>query len=531
MLNSVGLRDSPIRLSSDQLTSFTALRLIAMRSCSAYVDIYVSIVVALLTILRLYAILRALTYYRKLRHLTDQRSHRDESSSGRLNNIPKQIWTSFYNQQAPSVPGGGALFAAAQHQMISQSPRLNNSMTDQNHKLPNGNHHFSLEPQPQYQERQQPDYRTASMLKQQPIVLQHKNALRKARQLTPSLYIMPSQNGRHSNTLTGKTSTSVSPLKPLRTKAHNTYSQKTVFNSMASGRSKQQPDVLLVNAQRLAGNQSREDFLRHFEVRDDEGNETSNTNELGQQSDNLQNIYTFASPPSEPNSSSPIELISKSSPPPQQQQQPQTQTRTNKLAYNTIKSNGTTYALLTADQLDKLGKKLLLPDNKSATTGRYKLMAKYKQVQQPVQQQQQQITLNDLKKQILLHDGDDGARLNTATSGDSGLVATEEQSLSVSTASSLASLDREADSEGPQEVRLVQTTQRKQRRSENQARRESESSETDLIMLNLIKQHQREQQRQERQERQEQQQQQKAGSSNNLSTSNFLLGQCKYRDQ
>lgn len=31
MLGTVGLRDAPVRLSADQLTSFTALRLIAMR--------------------------------------------------------------------------------------------------------------------------------------------------------------------------------------------------------------------------------------------------------------------------------------------------------------------------------------------------------------------------------------------------------------------------------------------------------------------------------------------------------------------
>uniref|UniRef100_A0A6G1S4B3 Uncharacterized protein n=1 Tax=Aceria tosichella TaxID=561515 RepID=A0A6G1S4B3_9ACAR len=71
ILGLTNLREAPVRLSSDQLTAFTALRLIAMRSCSAYVDIYVSVLVALLTVLRLYAIIRAIAYYRFLRRFND----------------------------------------------------------------------------------------------------------------------------------------------------------------------------------------------------------------------------------------------------------------------------------------------------------------------------------------------------------------------------------------------------------------------------------------------------------------------------
>lgn len=53
------------------MTSFAALRLLFMRSSSASVDLYVSSLISLLALLRLYAILKALAYYRRVRRLND----------------------------------------------------------------------------------------------------------------------------------------------------------------------------------------------------------------------------------------------------------------------------------------------------------------------------------------------------------------------------------------------------------------------------------------------------------------------------
>lgn len=96
-----------IDLSSEKKTSFHWTQ-----SCSAYVDAYVSILVALLTILRLYAILRALSYYRRLRRVSDTNQKENLLDLDQAKEHQQQLWSSFLT--SPFIPS---------HQLISPPSR------------------------------------------------------------------------------------------------------------------------------------------------------------------------------------------------------------------------------------------------------------------------------------------------------------------------------------------------------------------------------------------------------------------------